>query len=136
MRLRGLTGAQLQNYTAMLYIFVGLPGTGKSTLASGFARERKAVYLRIDRIEQVLRDSRTSLDGPEGYSVACRVAADNFRLGLDVVADSVNPLEITRDAWRHVAEGAGVPFVELKWCAPMRLNTDPESKHPSPIYPG
>ena len=98
----------------MLYILGGLPGTGKSTLASNLARERRALYLRIDTIEQVLRDSQIPLRGPEGYSVAYRVTADNLRLGLEVVADSVNPLDLTRDAWRQVAEGAGVPFVEIE----------------------
>ena len=42
-----------------LYIFAGLPGTGKSELSQNLARERRAVYLRIDTIEQALRDSRT-----------------------------------------------------------------------------
>jgi predicted kinase len=98
----------------MLYIFGGLPGAGKSTLAASFARERRALYLRIDTIEQVLRDAETPLSGPQGYSVAYRIAADNLRLGLDVVADSVNPLGVTRDAWRQVAEDAGVPFVEIE----------------------
>ena len=40
----------------MLYIFAGLPGTGKSTLATHLAAERKAVLLRIDSIEQAARD--------------------------------------------------------------------------------
>ena len=39
-----------------LYIFAGLPGTGKSTLAQQLARRFKAVHLRIDTIEQGLRD--------------------------------------------------------------------------------
>jgi predicted kinase len=56
----------------MLYIFGGLPGAGKSTLAASFARERRALYLRIDTIEQVLRDAETPLSGPQGYSVAYR----------------------------------------------------------------
>lgn len=46
--------------------------------------------------------------------VAFAAAADNLRLGLSVVADSVNPLEITRAAWRSVAVAAGVPFVEIE----------------------
>jgi predicted kinase len=98
----------------MLYIFGGLPGTGKSTLAQRLAHERQAVYLRIDTIEQALRETGGVLDGPEGYVVAYRIAADNLRLGLSVVADSVNPLEITRAAWRDIAARAGVPFVEIE----------------------
>jgi predicted kinase len=98
----------------MLYIFGGLPGTGKSTLAQRLARDRRAVHLRIDTIEQALRDARASVSGPEGYLVAYQVAADNLRLGLAVVADSVNPLAITRAAWRDVAAGTGAPFAEIE----------------------
>jgi predicted kinase len=97
-----------------LYIFGGLPGTGKSTLSLGLARERQAVHLRIDTMEQRLRDFGLQELGPAGYMVAYGVALDNLRLGLDVVADSVNPLPVTRDAWRDVAKDAGVPYTEIE----------------------
>jgi len=38
-----------------LYIFAGLPASGKTTLAQLLAVELKAVHLRIDTIEQALR---------------------------------------------------------------------------------
>lgn len=98
----------------VLFIFSGLPGVGKSTLARRVAREFRAAYLRIDTIEQALRDGRPAFNGPEGYTVAYKVAEDNLRLGLSVVADSVNPLRITRTAWREVAGRAAVPFVEIE----------------------
>ena len=62
----------------------------------------------FDTIEQALREAGRPLDGPEGYVVACRLAADNLRLGSPVVVDSVNPLAITRVAYREVAARAGV----------------------------
>lgn len=98
----------------MLYILAGLPGTGKSTLAQRLSRAQQAVYLRIDTIEQALREAGCPIDGPEGYLVACRLAADNLRLGLRVVVDSVNPIAVTRAAYREVAARAGVPFVEIE----------------------
>lgn len=97
-----------------LFIFAGLPGTGKTTLARLLARDLRAVYLRIDTVEQALRDERGDLSGPEGYVVAYRIAADNLRLGMSVVADSVNPIAVTRRAWRNVAAQAGVGFVEIE----------------------
>jgi predicted kinase len=99
---------------SLLYIFGGLPGTGKSTLARHLAAERQAVYVRVDTIEQAMRDSDVWADGPAGYLVAYKLAADNLRLGLPVVADSVNPLAVTRRAWRAVAQQASVSFVEIE----------------------
>ncbi|HTW93365.1 MAG TPA: AAA family ATPase [Tepidisphaeraceae bacterium] len=96
-----------------LFIFAGLPGAGKTTLARLLAGDLGATYLRIDTVEQAMRDQGVDLSGPEGYVVAYRVAADNLRLGMSVVADSVNPIDITRRAWRDVARQAGVAFVEI-----------------------
>ena len=102
--------------TATLVIFSGLPATGKSTLARILATQLEALYLRIDTIEQSLRDSRRLAGSVEdaGYCVAYAVAADNLRMGRTVVADSVNPLQITRDAWCAVAASAGAAAVDVE----------------------
>ena len=50
----------------------------------------------------------------QGYEVGYAVAADQLALGLSVVADSVNPLAITRSAWLGVAAVAGVPAVQVE----------------------
>jgi predicted kinase len=97
-----------------LYIFSGLPGTGKSTLARALARRCRAAYLRIDTIEQALRDLCGVDVGGEGYRLAYRAAADNLRLGLDVVADSCNPVELTRREWERVAKDLGVSFRNIE----------------------
>ena len=84
----------------MLIVFGGLPGTGKTTLAQELARRLSAMYLRIDTIEQaIVRSDHLSDPGPAGYFVGYAIAADNLKHGLTVVADSVNSLAITRDAW-------------------------------------
>lgn len=99
---------------ATLYIFAGLPGSGKSTLAQALARATAAVFLRIDSVEQGLRALCGVDVSSEGYRLAYRLAADNLRLGNDVVADSCNPVRITREEWRRVALDVGASFVDIE----------------------
>jgi predicted kinase len=100
----------------MLIIFGGLPGAGKTTIARALARKIRAVHVRVDTIEQNIRASRgTNSDvGPAGYMAAYGVAEDNLTLGSTVIADSVNCLQVTREAWLSVAERAGVPAREIE----------------------
>lgn len=100
----------------MLIVFGGLPGSGKTTIARALARRLGAAHLRVDTIEQALRKSDVlKADvGPAGYEIAYSVAQDNLRVGRVAIADSVNPLKITRDAWRAVGEGAAVEVAEVE----------------------
>lgn len=98
----------------MLIVLSGLPGTGKTTIAREVARAVGGIHVRIDSIEQALRDAGVPVEG-EGYAVARAVAADNLALGRIVIADCVNPWRLTRDMWREVARerGSGVLEVEV-----------------------
>lgn len=98
----------------ILYIFSGLPASGKSTLAQAVARQFDAVYLRIDTIEQALRELCAVDVQGEGYRLAYRIASDNLRLGLSVVADSCNPIELTRREWEQVARDARADYVNIE----------------------
>ncbi len=102
----------------MLLIFGGLPGVGKTTIAQQVAQRLSAVYLRIDTLEQALvRSGLVNCPGDlggSGYDAAYALAADNLRLGLSVVADSVNPLQITRAAWRNVAIKENAGYLEIE----------------------
>jgi predicted kinase len=100
----------------MLIVFAGLPATGKSTLSRELARELEAVHLRIDSIECALIAALPAGHPVDdlGYRVAYAIAEDNLRLGRIVLADSVNPLEITREAWRDVATRAGTKAVDVE----------------------
>src|SRR5215467_4047174 len=100
----------------MLVIFSGLPGAGKTEIARELARQIGATYLRIDTIEHAIRDSavtRHHLDDA-GYRVAYAVAEENLRIGRAVVADSVNPIPLTRDAWLEVAQRAQSRSIEIE----------------------
>ena len=97
----------------MLVILSGLSGVGKTTIARQLARAMPAVHVRIDSIEQALRNAGWTVEG-EGYAVAQAVAEDNLRLGLTVIADCVNPWPLTRSEWRSVADRAGVGAIEVE----------------------
>ena len=100
--------------TPTLFIFAGLPATGKTTLAQHLASDLRAVYLRIDTIEQALRDLCDFRVEGEGYRLAYRVAAENLRLGISVVADSCNPIELTRREWEDIAQVEGAEYVNIE----------------------
>lgn len=101
---------------ARLIVFAGLPGTRKSSIARGVAEAIGAVWLRIDSIEQAIRDSGVagaSLDDA-GYRAAYAVARDNLLVGRDVIADSVNPWMLTRNAWRDAGASVGAHVFEIE----------------------
>jgi predicted kinase len=97
-----------------LYIFSGLPGSGKSTLAKELSRTIGAVYIRIDTIEQALRDLCHCTVQGEGYRLAYRLIADNLRLGSSVVADSCNPIALTRREYETIAEKCACAYQNIE----------------------
>lgn len=99
-----------------LFVFSGLPGTGKSTLARELADTFGAIYLRIDSVEDAIRESRLAptdiMDA--GYRALWSMAVDNLTLGRSVVADSVNPTAATRNGWRNAGHRASATLVEIE----------------------
>jgi predicted kinase len=107
----------------MLIVLSGLPGVGKTTIACELARRIGAMHLRIDSIEDAIRSADIPQQGPvknvrnvgdAGYRVAYVLAEDNLRLGLTVIADAVNAIQVTRDAWRDVAARANAAVLEVE----------------------
>ncbi|MFJ9158940.1 AAA family ATPase [Streptomyces griseoviridis] len=100
----------------MLIVIGGLPGTGKTTLARLLAARIGAVHLRIDTIEQAIVRSGLAQHpvGPAGYVIGYALAEEHLQQGLTVIAESVNPLAVTRDSWKNVGSRAAVPVVEVE----------------------
>lgn len=92
----------------VLIILAGLPGVGKTTLGRALAVRLGATLVRVDGIEHALALGGVSPINGLGYEIAYAVALENLRLGRVVIADTVNPWELTREAWRDVAAQARV----------------------------
>ena len=98
----------------MLIAFGGRPGVGKSTLSRFLAQRIGAVHLRVDTIEQDMRNAGYLVSGPEGYLAARDLAEDNLRIGNTVIVDSVNPVAMTRNYWHDTAARLTVELVEIE----------------------
>ncbi|MFA5203647.1 MAG: AAA family ATPase [Lentisphaeria bacterium] len=97
-----------------LYIFSGLPGSGKTTLASRLAKALAIPYFRLDTIEHGMRQICSLKVGGEGYRLTYRIVADNLKIGNDVVVDCVNPWALTRREWEAVATANDAQYLNLE----------------------
>ena len=89
-----------------LIVVSGLPGVGKTAVASAVATKLGAVHLSVDPVE----DAMLRCDLPAGwntgvaaYEVVRVMAEANLELGHVVVVDAVNDSEPARDTWRTAA---------------------------------
>jgi predicted kinase len=96
----------------MLVVFVGRPGSGKTTLARLAAAELTAAHLRIDAIEAAIVRSGLARPplSPVGYAVAHEVAAASLRAGTPVVVDAVSAVPAARAGWAALAAATGRPL--------------------------
>jgi predicted kinase len=101
---------------SVLISFSGLPGVGKTTIARALAQEIGAAYIRVDSIEAAMKNSSLQIHPAEdaGYLAAVAVAKDNLALGLDVVADTVNPIDVTRRLWSDVADACRARLLNVE----------------------
>ncbi len=116
----------------VLVVVGGLPAAGKTTIAAALARQVGAAFIRVDSIEQAILRATSLVQpvGPVGYVVGYALAGDQLRNGLSVVADSVNPVALTREAWREtgLSQGASVVEVEVICSDPVEHRRRAESR--------
>jgi predicted kinase len=103
-------------FMTKLIAMTGLPGVGKTTLARALARQMRAVFLRVDTAEAALKNSILKIHSAEdaGYLILAGLAEDNLLLGVDVIVDTVNPIEITRKMWGAVSTDANAVLVNVE----------------------
>lgn len=90
----------------MLVLMSGLPGVGKSTIASELGRLLPAAVLSVDHIEDAMLRAGLAPSfetGVAAYEVGAAVAQEQLALGHSVIADAANHLEVGRDIWRRAA---------------------------------
>jgi predicted kinase len=98
---------------AQLIIFSGLPGVGKTTVATRIATLLGATYLRIDAIEQAMLRAGAEHVGPAGYAAADAIAEANLGPGRMVVIDGVNAAAEARQGWHALAQRSSSRLVNL-----------------------
>jgi len=96
----------------------GLPGVGKSAIATPLGRRLRAPVISVDPIEAAIVRSgipKSFETGLAAYNVGAAIARAQLELGMTVIADAANYLEVGRDIWRSAAASAGavVKVVEV-----------------------
>jgi len=90
-----------------MVLMSGLPGVGKSAIASELGRLLPATVLSVDRIEDAMLRAGLELSfetGVAAYEVGAAVAEEQLALGHSVIADAANYVEVGRDTWRRAAQ--------------------------------
>jgi predicted kinase len=95
---------------SLLVLMSGLPGVGKSAIADALGERLPAVVVSVDEIEAAML--RSGIDRPfetglAAYNAGAAIAEHQLRLGLSVIADAANYLEVGRQIWCAAAESAG-----------------------------
>ena len=93
-----------------LVVMSGLPAVGKSAIADALAARMRAVVVSVDELEAAMLRSgieRSFETGLAAYHAGAAIAEHQLRLGITVIADAANYLEVGRQIWCSAAEVAG-----------------------------
>jgi predicted kinase len=101
---------------AKLVVMAGLPASGKSSIARELARRMRAVWLRIDSMDQAIWASGAAPSDLRDwtYRAAQAVALDNLGLGHDVIGDCVNDSREARNGWAQTGRRSGAKVLWLE----------------------
>lgn len=96
----------------------GLPGTGKSTIASVLGNRLGLAVISVDPIESAILSAGISADEPTGlaaYLVAEAIAEDALANGQSIIVDAVNAVLPAREQWTGLAKkhGEQLRFLEV-----------------------
>lgn len=97
------------------YIFSGLPGVGKTTLAKQLAQTiSDAVYLRIDTVECYLKKAYSQELTKQGYELTFHLAKENLELSNNVIIDCCNPVSESRELWNKLADTSSTKVINIE----------------------
>lgn len=103
----------------MLIVIAGLPGSGKSALATALGHRLGVPVLSVDTIENAMLQAGLTPGwdvGVAAYEVAGAVARQHLTSGRSVIVDAVSDSEASRETWRvAAADGpAELKIVEVR----------------------
>ncbi len=101
----------------------GLPGTGKSYVATRLAERTNSVVLESDALRKDLfsAPSYSAEESTRLFRAINQLAEELLQRGVRVVIDSTNLTEHDREYLYHIAEHARVKLVLVKVTAPAEL---------------
>ena len=91
-----------------LHAMMGIPGSGKSTVADDIKRRYNAIRINPDEIRRMLTGDPNSQDqNAEVFSIAHRSTEANLRQGNHVIFDATNTTPQARSTLTRIADKAG-----------------------------